>query len=154
MIFDESKLLNILSTTVSDVEKIAAYDLSKCVNPSGTLAVSVSGMDVANQGLPDYFVYITIMGQTLVECDPDKYVIRQLYADTLTSVQDWTPSNVTSALEWESPAAVVGIINTRSAVQLDGASRVFRIDLTLVTTDAFLEYDEVTSHTVPAQTEP
>ena len=142
MIFDESKLLNILATTVSGVEKIAAYDLSKCVNPSGTLAVSVSGMDVANQGLPDYWVYVTIMGQTLVECDPDKNVIRQLYADTLNSVQNWTPESVTSALEWDSPAAVLGIINIRSAVQLDGASRVFRIDLTLATTDVFLEYYE------------
>lgn len=135
MIFDESKLLSILSTSLSGVEKIAAYDLSQSVNPGGTLAVSISGMDVANQGLPDYWVYVTIMGQTLVECDPDKSIIRQLYADTLGSVQNWTPASVTTALEWSSPAAVVGIINIRSAVQLDGASRVFRIDLTLATVE-------------------
>ena len=147
MIFDESKLLSILSTSLPDVEKIAAYDLSQSVNPGGTLAVSISGMDVANQGLPDYWVYVTIMGQTLVECDPDKSIIRQLYADTLGSVQNWTPASVTAALEWDSPAAVVGIINIRSAVQLDGASRIFRIDLTLATTDVFLEYYE---HPLPA----
>lgn len=135
MIFDESKLLSILSTSLPDVEKIAAYDLSQSVNPSGTIGVSVSGMDVANQGLPDYWVYVTIMGQTLVECDPDKSIIRQLYADALASVQNWTPESVTNALGWSSPAAVVGIINIRSAVQLDGATRIFRIDLTLATAD-------------------
>jgi hypothetical protein len=142
MIFDESKLLDILSTSLSGVEKIASYDLSQAVNPAGTLAVSVSGIDNANQGLPDYFVYVTVMGQMLVECDPDKSLIRQLYADTLASVQRWTPASVTAALEWDSPAAVVGIINIRSAVQMDGATRIFRIDLTLATTDVFLEYYE------------
>jgi hypothetical protein len=142
MIFDESKLLDILSTSLSGVEKIASYDLSQAVNPGGTLAVSVSGIDNANQGLPDYFVYVTVMGQMLVECDPDKSLIRQLYADTLASVQHWTPASVTAALGWDSPAAVLGIINIRSAVQLDGAARVFRIDLTLVTTEVFLEYYE------------
>jgi len=142
MIFDESKLLYLLPTTLPDVEKLAAYDLSQCVNPGGTLAVSISGMDVANQGLPDYWVYVNVTGQTLVECDPDKSIIRQMYADALAAVQNWTPANVTAALEWDSPAAVVGIINIRSAVQLDGACRIFRIDLTLATTDVFLEYYE------------
>ena len=142
MIFDESKLLYLLNTSLPDVEKVAAFDLTENVNPGGTLAVSVSGMDVANQGLPDYWVYVTVMGQTLVECDPDKTVIRQLYADALNSVQNWTPESVTAALEWDSPAAVCGIINIRSAVQLDGAARIFRIDLTLATTDVFLEYYE------------
>ena len=117
MIFDESKLLYLLQTSLPDVEKVAAFDLSQYVNPGGTIAVSVSGMDVANQGLPDYWVQVTVMGQTLVECDPDKSIIRQLYADALGSVQGWTPANVTAALEWDSPAAVVGIINIRSGTQ-------------------------------------
>jgi hypothetical protein len=141
-VIEPSKFLDLVTLSNPDVVKTTSFDLETAQNGAGAFVAAITGVTQANQGLPDYFVYVTVMGQMLVECDPDKSLIRQLYADTLASVQRWTPASVTAALGWDSPAAVLGIINIRSAVQLDGAARVFRIDLTLVTTEMFLEYYE------------
>lgn len=142
MIFDESKLLPLIGLTNAEVVKSTSYDPLHDVNPPGTLVVANTGFDVANQGLPDYWVYIEIQGETFVDSDPDKSIIRQMYSDALASVSRWTPAQVTSALGWDAPAKVVGIINIRSFLQLDSSARVFRITLTLATTDTLLEYYE------------
>ena len=138
MSLDETKLFEIIPVD-SFILKTDYFDFETAVNPSGTLVVATTAVNVANLGLPDYFVDISLLGCTYVECDPDKSIIRKMHSDVLTAVQAWTPGLVTAAFGLVAPARVCGIINITSSISSDKSKNAFRLDVRLVFTDLDLQ---------------
>lgn len=138
MSLDETKLFEILPVD-SFILKTAYFDLEKHVNPSGTLVISTTAVNVANPGLPDYFVDISLLGCTYIECDPDKETIRKMHSDVLTAVQAWTPGLVSGAFGLVAPARCCGVINITSSLSSDKSKNAFRLDVRLVMTDLDLQ---------------
>ena len=137
MSLDETKLFEIIPVD-SFIVKTASFDLESPVKPEGTLVIETTGVEVANLGCPDYFVNISLFGMTYVECDPDKAIMRKMFADVMTAVQAWTPELVTQAFGFEYPARCVGIININSTISSDKSMHVFRLDVRLVLSDVDL----------------
>lgn len=137
MSLDETKLFEIIPVDAF-ITKVAFYDFQNFVNPHGTLVISVTGVPVANLGLPDYYYDISILGATYVECDPDKNVLRKMHADVMTALQAWTPELVTNAFGLLAPARCCGIININSTFANDKSKNAFRFDVRLVLTDVDL----------------
>lgn len=140
MSLDETKLFEIIPVD-SFIVKTASFDLESPVKPEGTLVIETTGIEVANLGCPDYFVNISLLGMTYVECDPDKAIMRKMFADVMTAVQAWTPELVTQAFGFEYPARCVGIININSTISSDKSMHVFRLDVRLVLSDVILSTD-------------
>lgn len=138
MSLDETKLFEIIPVD-SFILKTDYFDFETAVNPSGTLVVATTAVNVANLGLPDYFVDISLLGCTYVECDPDKSIIRKMHSDVLTAVQAWTPELVTAAFGLVAPARVCGVINITSSISSDKSKNAFRLDVRLVFTDLDLQ---------------
>lgn len=134
MSFDETKLFEIIPVE-SFILKTAHFDLENHVNPAGTLVIETTAVNVANLGLPDYFVDISLLGMALVELDPDKATIRKMHSDVLTAVQSWTPELVSGAFGFVPPARCVGIINITSLLSCDATRNMFRLDCRLVLSD-------------------
>lgn len=137
MSLDETKLFEIVPVDAF-ITKAAHYDFEKFVNPYGTLVVSTSAVNVANQGLPDYFFDVSFLGGTYVECDPDKSVLRKMHSDVITALQAWTPDLVTMAFGLFAPSRCCGVINIGSTFANDKAKNAFRADVRLVMTDVDL----------------
>jgi len=142
MSFDETKLFEIIPVDAF-VLKTASFDLDSAVRPEGTLVIETTSVEVANQGLPDYFVSMSLLGMTYVECDPDKQIMRKMFADCLTAVQAWTPELVSNAFGFVSPARCCGIIGITSTLSSDKSMHVFRIDFRLVLTDVDFTSDNL-----------
>lgn len=136
------QLLPLIVLTSSGVTKSTSWDLDTAQNGAGSLVVSLAAVTCANQGLPDYWVDLEISGLTFPENDPEKATIYQMHADALACVQTFTPERLTSAFGFDSPAAVIGIINIDSSFAFDQATNIFRINFRLATTDTYLTYYE------------
>lgn len=142
MELDESKLLDVIYLSNPAVKKSVVFDLRKKVNPGGTLVVSITGVDNANQGLPDFWVSVSVQGVTFVNEDKDKAIIRTMFSDAMQSVMRWTPQQLTQAFGMDAPAAVVGIIDIASTIASNATIHSFNITCRLAVTDAYLEYYE------------
>lgn len=140
MSFDETRLFEIIPVE-SFILKTAHFDLENHVNPAGTLVIETTAVNVANLGLPDYFVDISLLGMALVELDPDKATIRKMHSDVLTAVQSWTPELVSGAFGFVPPARCVGIINITSLLSCDATRNMFRLDCRLVLSDVVFTTD-------------
>ena len=140
MSFDETRLFSIIPVE-SFILKTAHFDLENHVNPAGTLVIETTAVNVANLGLPDYFVDISLLGMALVELDPDKATIRKMHSDVLTAVQSWTPELVSGAFGFVPPARCVGIINITSLLSCDATRNMFRLDCRLVLSDVVFTTD-------------
>lgn len=134
MSLDETKLFEIIPVD-SFILKTGRFDFDKYVKPTGTLVIGTTAVNVANVGLPDYFVDLELLGITYVECDPEKDTLRRMHSDVLTAVQLWTPEIVTEAFGLLPPARCQGIFNVTSSLTCDKASNLFRLDCRLVLTD-------------------
>ena len=142
MVLDESKLLDVITLNNPDVLTSIYSDIEHDVNPGGTLVVSITGIDNANQGLPDFWVSVSVQGCTYVADDPAKSVIREMLSDAMTSIIRWTPEMLTAAFDMDAPAAVVGIIDIASTLSSNSTVNTFNITCRLAVTDAYLEYYE------------
>lgn len=142
MELDESKLLDVIYLSNPAVKKSVVFDLREKVNPGGTLVVSITGVDNANQGLPDFWVSVSVQGVTFVNEDKDKAIIRTMFSDAMQSVMRWTPQQLTQAFGMDAPAAVVGIIDISSTIASNATIHSFNITCRLATTDLYLEYYE------------
>lgn len=134
-VIDPSKFLDLVTLSNPNVTKSVSFDLETAQNGAGSFVAAITGVTQANQGLPDYFVDVTLSGLTFPENDPDKQVILTMHAESLSAVQSFTPSQLTTALGFVAPAAVVGIINLDSSFAYDGQTNIFRIMFRLVCTD-------------------
>lgn len=85
MSLDETKLFEIIPVD-SFILKTGRFDFDKYVKPTGTLVIGTTAVNVANVGLPDYFVDLELLGITYVECDPEKDTLRRMHSDVLTAV--------------------------------------------------------------------
>lgn len=134
--------LDLVPLSADGVTKSVSFDLATAQNGGGAFVASIAAVTQANQGLPDYWVDVVFSGMTFPEYDPDKEIILTMHAEALSAVQSFTPELLSSALGFQSPAAVVGIINIESSFSYDGSTNIFRITFRLATTDAFLTYYE------------
>lgn len=141
-VIDPSKFLDLVPLSNPNVSKSVSFDLETAQNGAGAFVAAITGVTQANQGLPDYFVDVTLSGLTFPENDPDKQVILTMHAEALSAVQAFTPQILSAALGFTDPAAVIGIINLDSSFAYDGSTNIFRINFRLVTTDAYLSYYE------------
>lgn len=135
MFLDPTKLLDLVTLSDTDITKTVNFDLETAQNGEGTFVASVTGVTQANPGLPDYFIDCVYSGMTFPKDDPDKTTIMQMHAEALSAVQAFTPSQLTTALGFVDPAAVVGIINIDSTFAYDGQTNIFRVMFRLVCTD-------------------
>ena len=141
-VIQPSKILDLITLSNPDVVKSVSFDLETAQNGAGAFVAAITGVTQANQGLPDYFVDVTLSGLTFPENDPDKQIILTMHAEALSAVQSFTPQLLTASLGFTGSAAVIGIINLDSSFAYDGSTNIFRINFRLVTTDAYLSYYE------------
>ena len=141
-VIDPSKFLDLVPLSNPNVTKSVSFDLETAQNGAGAFVAAITGVTQANQGLPDYFVDVTLSGLTFPENDADKMIILTMHAEALSAVQSFTPQILSAALGFTDPAAVIGIINLDSSFAYDGSTNIFRINFRLVTTDAYLSYYE------------
>lgn len=139
---DPAKFLPLFELRLSSVTKTTAYNLESDVNPDGTLCVAISSIDVANQGLPDYWVGVSVSGMTLADRDPNGDVLREMHADAFETVNRFTPAQLTEALGFAPSCAVLGIIEITSHFSSDGHVHTFRIDFRIATSGNYLFYTE------------
>ena len=141
-VIDPAKFLDLVPLSNPSVTKTISFDLETAQNGSGSFVAAISAVTNANHGLPDYWVDVVFSGLTFPENDTDKSIILTMHAEALNSVQSFTPQQLTAALGFSDPAAVVGIINVESTFSFDGTTNIFRITFRLATTDAYLSYYE------------
>ena len=91
-------LLTAVNLTTYGVQKSATYDPEHGIDGSGVLCCSITGRDQAYPGQPIYFVSVSFTGMTFVSVDPDQAIIRQIYDDTMKSVQGWTAATLTTTV--------------------------------------------------------
>jgi hypothetical protein len=139
---DPAKFIDLFELRNASVTKTTAYNLESDVNPDGTLCVAISSIDVANQGLPDYWVGVSVNGMTLAERDPNGDVLREMHADAFETVNRFTPAQLTEALGFAPYCAVLGIIDITSHFSSDGHVHTFRIDFRMATSGNYLFYTE------------
>ena len=141
-VIDPSKFLELVTLSNPDVTKSVNFDLETAQNGAGAFVCSITGVQNANQGLPDYWVDIVFSGMTFPENDPNKETFLTMHAETISAVQSFTPQLLSSALGFNAPAAVLGIINIESTFSYDGSTNIFRVQFRIATTDAYLSYYE------------
>lgn len=141
MVLNPEKLLDLIQVTVPCV-KALAWDRDVMQTGTGMVTSAITSIEVANEGLPDYWVDVQIAGMTFNGADPDGEILRQIHHDALGSVQRWTPAAVTAAFGLDAPAAVVGIIGIFCTFSNAAGYREFEITCRLATTEMYLEYYE------------
>ena len=140
--FDETKLLSMFDFSTADVVKCGAFDYTQAVHPGGQFIVSLTGVENANEGLPDFFFNVSFEGMTFVAEDPDKAIIRTMFHEAWKTVINFTAETCDAALELARPAQCVGVIRRTSTSGSNASVHTFRIDCVLVLTDFFGTYVE------------
>ena len=140
-LFDETKLLDMFTFT-DEVVKCGAFDWEQKVVPGGQFIVSLTGVENANEGLPDFFFNVSFEGMTFINADPDQAIIRRMFHEAWQTVMKFTPETCTAALGLIHPANVCGVIHRTSTKSSNASAHSFRIDCVLVLTDFFGTYVE------------
>ena len=91
-------LLNAVTLTDSTIVKTAAYNPEETINGNGVLTVEITNREQAYPGQPIYFVSVSVMGLTFASEDGQQTRIRQMFDDTLKSVQGWTASTLSTTV--------------------------------------------------------
>ena len=79
-------------------------------------------------GQPIWFISVSLLGLTFASDDPRQEIIRQMYTDTLKSVQGWTPAGLSSTVG----LTIDGILPVTTAAIRGSADRfTFAIDFRL-----------------------
>ena len=144
--FDETKLLSMFDFSTADVVKCGAFDYTQAVHPGGQFIVSLTGVENANEGLPDFFFNVSFEGMTFVAEDPDKAIIRTMFHEAWKTVINFTAETCDAALELARPAKCVGVIRRTSTSGSNASVHTFRIDCVLVLVNFFGTYQE---HALP-----
>lgn len=144
--FDETKLLSMFDFSTADVVKCGAFDYTQAVHPGGQFIVSLTGVENANEGLPDFYFNVSFEGMTFVAEDPDKAIIRTIFHEAWKTVINFTAETCDAALELARPAKCVGVIRRTSTSGSNASVHTFRIDCVLVLVNFFGMYHE---HALP-----
>lgn len=81
----------------SSVVKTDSFLADAAVEGSGVLTAEVTKVEQPTPGLPDYFVSVSVLGQTLASVDADKAIIRGMFDDAMKSVTNLTVENCNSS---------------------------------------------------------
>lgn len=84
----ETIISNILGyITVTDCEKVAAFDSMETANGAGAITVQVIRSEVMNPGLPDYRFVCSVMGQTFISEDSDGAKIKAIASECMADME-------------------------------------------------------------------
>lgn len=79
-----SNILNYI--TVTNCEKVIAFDSMETANGAGAITVQVLRSEVMNPGLPDYRFVCSVMGQTYISEDSDGAKIKAIASQCHVSI--------------------------------------------------------------------
>lgn len=83
----ETIISNILNyITVTNCEKVTAFDSMETANGAGAITVQVIRSEVMNPGLPDYRFVCSVMGQTFISDDSDGAKIKAIASECRVDV--------------------------------------------------------------------
>lgn len=74
----------------TSVVKTDSFLDAQAVEGSGVLTAEVTKVEQPTFGLPDYFVSVSVLGQTFASVDADKAIIRGMFDDAMKSVTSLT----------------------------------------------------------------
>ena len=121
-------LLNSVTLTSYGVEKTASYSPGDVIDGAGVLVCEITNREQRYPGVPVYFLSVSLLGMTFVSVDPDQSIIREVFDDTLKSVQGWTAAALTTA----TGLTVDGILPITTAAIRGSADRyTFSVDFQL-----------------------
>ena len=116
-------ILNGITLTQDGAVKTDSFDPDNA--PDGVVTCEVTKLEQLNPGVPDFYVSVSVIGQTFASTDPDKKIIRKLFADVMRSVMAMTTATFTSV-------TVDGILPISNAAIREGSDRfMFTVDFRL-----------------------
>ena len=125
-------LLGAVALSDTGIEKRPFYDPENPVSGAGVLVCELTNREQPYPGQPIYFVSVSLLGLTFASDDPQQSVIRQMYTDTLKSVQGWTAAGLTTSVGLK----IDGILPVTAAAIRGNADRyTFAIDFRLAMSD-------------------
>ena len=128
----ETTLINGMLTSVNltsyGVQKTAAYNPDDVIDGAGVLVCEITNREQRYPGVPVWFLSVSIMGMTFDSVDPDQTIIREVFDDTLKSVQGWTASTLSASVG----LTIDGILPVTTAAIRGSADRyTFSVDFQL-----------------------
>ncbi len=117
------------------IVKTDSFLAADAVGGAGVLTAEVTKVEQPNPGLPDYFVSVSVLGQTFASCDADKSIIRAMFDDAMKSVTELTVANCNAAPALVSRSEVQGLFPVSSAAIRENPERyMFTIDFRIAVT--------------------
>lgn len=92
-----SGILNSLTLTAQGASTTDSFDPTSGPDGHGKVTCEITRFEQINPGLPDFFIHLSVIGQTFASEDTTKTVIRTMFADVMRSVLAFTPSSLTTA---------------------------------------------------------
>lgn len=121
-------LLNAVTLTSYGIQKTAAYDPAEVIDGEGVLVCEITNREQRYPGVPVWFLSVSLLGMTFASVDPDQSTIRQMFDDTLKSVQGWTASTLSTTVGM----TIDGILPVTTAAIRGSADRFsFSVDFQL-----------------------
>lgn len=121
-------LLNAVTLTTYGVQKSATYNPDDVIDGNGILVCEITNREQAYPNQPVYLVSVSLMGMTFASVDPDQSIIRQMFDDTMKSVQGWTAATLTTTVG----LTIDGILQITTAAIRGSADRYsFTVDFRL-----------------------
>ena len=126
-------ILNLLPE-VSGCVKTPAWNAETIPEGTGVIAAEITKKEQVVFGYPNWWIYLSVMGQTFVSCDPDRKKICAIHDAVLAAVSAWTPAFLSGAMP--AGAAVKGILPMGNVmIRENDEKRAFNVDLKLAVTD-------------------
>ena len=118
-------ILNSITLTPDGAEKTDSFDPDAEPDGPGVVTCEVTKLEQLNPGVPDFFASVSVLGQTFASTDPNKAIIRTLFADVMRSVMSMTAASLTTT----TGLTVDGILPISNAAIREGADRfMFTVD--------------------------
>ena len=122
-------ILNSLTLTAPGVNKTDSFDPTSEPDGNGVVTCEITRFEQINPGLSDFFVHVSVIGQTFASVDTSKTIIRTTFADVMRSVLAFTPSILAAA----TGVTVDGILQiSNAAVREDADHFMFIVDFGIV----------------------
>ena len=127
----ETIISNILNyITVTDCEKVTAFDSMETANGAGAITVQVIRTEVMNPGLPDYRFVCSVMGQTFISEDADGAKLKAIASECRVDVDAIPLATIDSKI-------LAKFINNLSFSE-DDEKRYFTLEFDLIASDIVL----------------
>lgn len=119
----------LLKSDIYDV--IDSYDQSEEVNGNGMMRIQIDQLELVQQNLNDYFIDLTIEGQTFIDDDLDKKKLLDMFKFSQSKLTQVTPQQFSSL----SSENVVGILRNGSNIFDNESVHSFEIKIRLAVCD-------------------